>query len=116
MFSHIINGHVPVKVKDGESPVKSNGRLIVIDGCLNPAYKSVTGIAGYTLIYDSFSLDIAQHERFISKQKIIDEEKDILFYTIICDQHENRLRVRNTDTGRMIKEEIRMINEMFIPQ
>ena len=115
-FSHIINGHVPVKVKDGESPVKSNGRLIVIDGGLNPAYKSVTGIAGYTLIYDSFSLDIAQHERFISKQKIIDEENDILFYTIICDQHENRLRVKNTDTGRMIKEEIRMINEMFITQ
>ncbi len=113
-FSHIVNGHVPVKVKDGESPVKANGRLIVIDGGLNPAYKSVTGIAGYTLIYDSYSLDIAQHERFISKQKIIDEEKDILFYTSVCDQHENRLRVKDTDTGKMIKEEINLIQRMFI--
>jgi fructose-1,6-bisphosphatase-3 len=111
-FSHIINGHVPVKVKDGEIPVKADGKLIVIDGGLNPAYGSVTGIAGYTLIYDSYSLEIAQHQRFESKQKIIDEGKDVLSFRTVCDQHELRLRVGDTDTGRMLKAEIELLKRL----
>ncbi len=112
-FSHIINGHVPVKVKDGELPIKANGRLIVIDGGLNPVYRPVTGIAGYTLIYDSYSLEIAQHEKFESKQKIIDDEKDILCYNSVCDQHDSRLRVRDTDIGRMLTQEIDLLNKLL---
>lgn len=111
-FSHIINGHVPVKVKDGEIPVKANGKLIVIDGGLSPAYQPVTGIAGYTLIYDSYSLEIAQHQQFECKQKIIDEEKDILCFRTVCDQHDTRLRVGDTDTGSMLKAEIELLKRL----
>lgn len=64
--SHIINGHVPVKIKNGESPVKANGRLFLIDGGISKAYQKATGIAGYTLIYDSHSLNLAEHKSFIA--------------------------------------------------
>lgn len=64
--SHIINGHVPVKIKNGESPVKANGRLFLIDGGISKAYQKATGIAGYTLIYDSHSLNLAEHKPFIA--------------------------------------------------
>ena len=63
---HIINGHVPVKIKSGESPVKADGRLFVIDGGISKAYQKTTGIAGYTLIYDSHSLNLAEHRPFIA--------------------------------------------------
>ena len=62
--SHIINGHVPVKIKDGESPVKAGGKLYVIDGGISKAYQPRTGIAGYTLIFDSHSLSLAEHHSF----------------------------------------------------
>ena len=60
--SHIINGHVPVKIKEGESPVKAGGKLFIIDGGLSKAYQSRTGIAGYTLIYNSNHLGLAEHK------------------------------------------------------
>lgn len=63
---HIINGHVPVKIKNGESPIKANGRLFLIDGGISKAYQKATGIAGYTLIYDSHSLNLAEHKPFIA--------------------------------------------------
>lgn len=65
---HIINGHVPVKIKDGESPVKAGGKLFVIDGGISKAYQKTTGIAGYTLIYDSHSLSLAEHKPFVAGQ------------------------------------------------
>ena len=63
---HIINGHVPVKIKNGESPIKGGGRLFLIDGGISKAYQKATGIAGYTLIYDSHSLNLAEHKPFIA--------------------------------------------------
>ncbi|MBP7187730.1 MAG: fructose-1,6-bisphosphatase, partial [Ruminococcus sp.] len=63
---HIINGHVPVKIKNGESPVKADGKLFVIDGGISKAYQTTTGIAGYTLIYDSHSLNLAEHKPFVA--------------------------------------------------
>ena len=74
---HIINGHIPVKVKDGESPVRAKGKLIVIDGGFSKAYQPTTGIAGYTLTYNSNGLVLAVNEPFESKQKAIEEGSDI---------------------------------------
>ena len=104
--SHIINGHVPVKAKDGESPVKANGKLIVIDGGFAKAYQSTTGIAGYTLTYNSNGMVLAKNEPFESKQKAIDEGLDIEMETILKEKITDRKRVSDTDIGKRLKEEI----------
>ncbi len=77
-IAHLINGHVPVKVKAGESPVKANGKLLVIDGGMSKAYQKVTGISGYTLIYNSYGLVLVAHQAFENTTKAIEEESDIL--------------------------------------
>ena len=105
--SHIINGHVPVKTKQGESPIKANGKLLVIDGGFSKAYQPETGIAGYTLIYNSYGLLLASHAPFESTQKAIDEGKDILSSTIVLEKSTNRIRVIDTDVGLEIKEQIK---------
>lgn len=104
--SHIINGHVPVKIKKGESPIKANGKLLVIDGGFSRAYQSQTGIAGYTLIYNSYGLLLVSHEPFESTQKAIEEEKDILSTTIVLEQEGERKRVGDTDNGKELKIQI----------
>ncbi|EKQ57513.1 MULTISPECIES: fructose-bisphosphatase class III [unclassified Clostridium] len=105
--SHIINGHVPVKIKKGESPIKANGKLIVIDGGFSRAYQAETGIAGYTLIYNSYGLLLVSHEPFESTQKAIEEEKDILSTTVVLEQEVERKRVGDTDIGEELKLQIR---------
>lgn len=104
--SHIINGHVPVQVKKGESPIKANGKLLVIDGGFSRAYQSQTGIAGYTLIYNSYGLILSAHEPFESIQKAIDEEIDIIPDTIILEKNRARSRVKDTDRGKELKKKI----------
>ncbi|GFP74656.1 fructose-1,6-bisphosphatase [Clostridium fungisolvens] len=104
--SHIINGHVPVKIKKGESPIKANGKLLVIDGGFSRAYQPETGIAGYTLIYNSYGLLLVSHEPFESTQKAIEEEKDILSTTIVLEQEVDRKRVGDTDIGEELKIQI----------
>lgn len=104
--SHIINGHVPVKIKKGESPIKANGKLIVIDGGFSRAYQPQTGIAGYTLIYNSYGLLLVSHEPFESAQKAIEEEKDILSTTIVLEKEVDRKRVGDTDIGMELKLQI----------
>jgi fructose-1,6-bisphosphatase-3 len=104
--SRIINGHVPVKVRKGESPLKSKGRLIVIDGGFAKAYQSVTGIAGYTLIYNSQGLLLASHEPFVSKQNAIENEGDIISSTSYIEHSFERKRVRDTDNGKAILQKI----------
>lgn len=104
--SHIINGHVPVKFKKGESPIKANGKLLVIDGGLSKAYQKTTGIAGYTLIYNSYGLLLVSHEAFESTQKSIEEEKDILSTTMVLERETKRKRVSDTDVGEEIKIQI----------
>jgi len=106
-FSHIVNGHVPVKIKKGESPIKANGKLLVIDGGFSRAYQSQTGIAGYTLIYNSYGLALVSHEPFESTQKAIEEEKDILSTTVILEQEVERKRVGDTDIGKDLKLQIK---------
>ncbi len=112
-FAHIINGHVPVRAKSGENPLKAEGKLIVIDGGLNPIYNPITGTAGFTLIYDSYGLILAAHEKFISKEKIIDDKKDIVAYFSQCDRVDNRLRVRDTDVGNRIDKEIKSLESLL---
>jgi fructose-1,6-bisphosphatase-3 len=104
--SHIINGHVPVKVVKGESPIKAGGKLLVIDGGFAKAYQSETGIAGYTLISNSYGLVLASHEPFESTQKAIEEEKDIISSTIALEHAVARKRVGDTDIGVELKTQI----------
>jgi len=100
---HIFNGHVPVKVKKGEKPVKAGGKLIVIDGGFSKAYQKETGIAGYTLIFNSYGLLLAAHHAFESVQKAIEKEIDIDTETIILEQGYGRIRVKDTDLGRELR-------------
>ncbi len=101
--SHIINGHVPVKVVKGESPVKANGKLLIIDGGFAKAYQSVTGIAGYTLIYNSKGLVLASHEPFSSTIEAVEQEKDIISSTQFLEQNAGTKMVSGTDIGKEIK-------------
>ncbi len=104
--SHIINGHVPVKAIKGESPIKANGKLFVIDGGMSIPYQKVTGVSGYTFIYNSYGLVLVEHKHFYSKQKAIEEEKDIISNRIFIETNAKRKRVSNTDVGREIKTQI----------
>ena len=103
---HIINGHIPVKVKDGESPVRAKGKLIVIDGGFSKAYQPTTGIAGYTLTYNSNGLVLAVNEPFESKQKAIEEGSDIKSEIILQENVKMRKRVKDTDIGTRLCKEI----------
>jgi fructose-1,6-bisphosphatase-3 len=111
--AHIINGHVPVKVNRGESPVKAGGRLLVIDGGLSKAYQAETGIAGYTLIYNSYGLLLATHEPFESTQKAIEEGADIHSKTTVLETNRRRIRVGDTDYGRQIKTRVAALKALL---
>ena len=111
--ARIINGHVPVKVKKGESPIKAGGKLIVIDGGLSRAYQGVTGIAGYTLIYNSQGMFLVSHEPFKSAGDAIENGTDIAVTTEIVEKHENRILVKDTDIGKKLTEEIRDLKELL---
>ena len=103
---HIINGHVPVQVKKGESPIHAGGRLLVIDGGLSRAYQSVTGIAGYTLIFTSHALLMVAHQPFESTTRAITDEQDIHSVQTVVEQMPRRLRIADTDQGARLRERI----------
>ena len=102
----IINGHVPVKVGKGESPIKANGRLLVIDGGMSRAYQPVTGIAGYTLIFSSTEVNLVAHQPFISKAAAISDEQDIHSKQSLIRAMPHRLLIEDTDDGKIISEKI----------
>lgn len=104
--THIINGHVPVKSKNGENPIKCGGKVLVIDGGFSKAYQKETGIAGYTLIYNSYGLILAAHEPFESTEAAIEKESDIHSDSIIVKRVVQRKLVGDTDIGRELKEQI----------
>ncbi len=112
--SHIINGHVPVKSKLGESPVKSQGKLIVIDGGFAKAYQSVTGIAGYTLIYNSYGLVLVAHEPFESKIKSLNSDKDMVSKKVFVKKTNKRKLVQDTDPGKKIQEKINNLTDLLL--
>ena len=100
---HIINGHVPVKKGKGESPVKGGGKLIVIDGGFCKAYQPTSGIAGYTLIFNSEHYRIVSHQPFAGREKALDDNLDIHSTPVIFERMERRLKIRDTDVGRELK-------------
>ena len=112
-FSHIVNGHVPVEQKKGESPIKCGGKLLVIDGGFSKAYQAKTGIAGYTLVYNSHGMWIAAHEPFESKEAAIRKETDIVSDSFIVESSSIRLRVADTDTGYDIREQICQLEDLL---
>lgn len=112
--AHIINGHVPVLQKKGESPVKCDGKVLVIDGGFAKAYQNATGIAGYTLIFNSYGLILVAHEPFISAEDAIKNESDIVSHTVMIEKKATRLNVGDTDNGQKIKERIAELEELLI--
>lgn len=105
--SHIINGHTPVRTSRGEHPVRANGRLMVIDGGFCKSYHKTTGIAGYTLIFNSHGIRIKSHQPFQSVYAALTENKDIESRSELVETERERLMVRNTDTGKKILEDIK---------
>ena len=103
---HIVNGHVPVRAKNGEKPVKAGGRLIVIDGGFCKAYHKRTGIAGYTLVFSSRGLSLRSHGSFESTQKAIRENVDILSTVNVFETSEHRVYVEDTDEGVRLQDRI----------
>ena len=100
---HIINGHIPVKVRKGESPIKGGGKLIVIDGGFCKAYQATSGIAGYTLIYDSYGYRIVAHQPFAGRKKAIEENWDITSTYEIFERMNHRRKIAATDIGKQLK-------------
>ena len=111
--AHIINGHVPVRTKKGESPIKGNGKLLIIDGGFSKAYQGTTGIAGYTLIYNSYGLRLVTHMPFKSREEAIREETDIHSDTQIVHLTHSRRLVADTDRGKQIKKEIADLEQLL---
>ena len=111
--SHIINGHIPVKTSKGESPIKAGGKLLMIDGGYSKAYQQETGIAGYTLIYNSYGLRLVQHESFESTQKAIEQGRDIISETKVVEFLEKRKLVRDTDNGKRMMAQIDDLKQLL---
>ena len=111
--SHIINGHTPVLASSGEQPIKANGKLLVIDGGFCKDYHRKTGIAGYTLIYNSHGLRIKAHQPFESIEKALSENIDIISDSRFIETEKNRIMVKDTDNGKIIMEEIDDLYELL---
>jgi len=110
---HIINGHVPVHVRNGETPIKANGKLMVIDGGFAQAYHKETGIAGYTLIYHSRGFQLVQHEPFTSTADAIQRCTDIKSTTQIVEMSSHRMLVADTDIGIELKKQISDLEKLL---
>ena len=103
---HIINGHVPVKVRKGESPLKAGGKAIIIDGGFCKAYHKKTGISGYTLIYNSRGLRLLQHQKIADVREALKGNHDIESVSETVELQSCRTTVGGTDEGRLIQDEI----------
>lgn len=110
---HIINGHVPVHQSEGESPVKCGGKVIVIDGGFSKAYRKVTGIAGYTLIYSSYGLILSAHEPFTTAEEAVFKESDIVSNRVAVHYTSRRKLVGDTDNGYALKERIQELTQLL---
>lgn len=110
---HIINGHVPVKLKDGETPIHCGGKVLIIDGGFSKAYQSVTGIAGYTLVANSMGMKIVALEPFVSIEDAVNKEYDIHSSTTLVDYTSKRRLVADTDRGAEIKAKIEDLKKLM---
>lgn len=111
--SHIINGHVPVELKKGETPIKCDGKLLIIDGGFSKAYQSKTGIAGYTLVANSHGMRLVAHEPFESTEAAILHESDIFSDSTVVETAPVRIRVSDTDVGAELKETIKQLEQLL---
>jgi len=109
----IINGHIPVKIKKGESPIKADGRLILIDGGLSKAYQSVTGIAGYTLVSNSHQIFLAEHEPFTSVKDSVRNNADVHSRTIPVKTFDKRKKIADSDEGREIADRVADLEKLL---
>ncbi|AUT05647.1 fructose-bisphosphatase class III [Streptococcus parauberis] len=111
--AHIVNGHTPVKEKVGEIPIKANGRIIIIDGGLAKGYQKKTGIAGYTLISNSYGLELVAHKPFSSVEDVLEGKCDIIFIKRLVEEVSQRTLVKETDNGKAILKEISELDYLF---
>lgn len=111
--SHIINGHVPVELKKGETPIKCGGKLLIIDGGFSRAYQGKTGIAGYTLVANSHGMNLVAHKPFESAEAAVRDETDIVSDTIIVETAGHRILVSDTDVGDELKESISHLESLL---
>ncbi|GGH86235.1 fructose-1,6-bisphosphatase-3 [Pullulanibacillus pueri] len=110
---HIINGHTPVKEIEGENPVKANGKMVVIDGGFSKAYQSTTGIAGYTLLFNSFGMQLVAHKKFSSKEDVLRDGTDVLSVKRLVDEELERKKVRETNVGEKILQDISILKSLM---
>ncbi|WP_058306443.1 fructose-1,6-bisphosphatase [Gracilibacillus massiliensis] len=110
---HIINGHTPVKEIDGENPIKADAKMIVIDGGFSKAYQSTTGIAGYTLLYNSYGMQLVAHQQFKSKEDVLLNGTDVLSVKRVVDKELERKKVLETNVGKELLEEIDMLKSLM---
>ncbi|SDK21008.1 fructose-1,6-bisphosphatase [Sediminibacillus albus] len=110
---HIINGHTPVKEIEGENPIKANGKMVVIDGGFSKAYQPTTGIAGYTLLYNSYGMQLVAHEHFNSKEEILQNGMDVLSVKRLVDKELERKKVRETNIGEELLQEVSILNDLL---
>ncbi|MEC0304164.1 fructose-1,6-bisphosphatase [Terribacillus saccharophilus] len=110
---HIINGHTPVKEIEGENPIKANGKIIVIDGGFSKAYQSKTGIAGYTLLYNSYGMKLVAHKHFNSKNEVLHDGTDVLSVKRLVDKELERKKVLETNVGEELCQEINILKNLM---
>lgn len=110
---HIINGHTPVKEIKGEDPVKANGKMIVIDGGFSKAYQSTTGISGYTLLYNSYGMQLVAHKRFNSKKDVLQNRTDVLSVKRLVDKELERKKVKETNVGKELLQEVSILKNLM---
>lgn len=109
---YIVNGHTPVKVKDGENPIKGDGKLIVIDGGFSRAYQRVTGIGGYTLLFNSYGLQLVAHQPFLTIEDAVIHNKDIVSIKRVINRTLSRIRMKDTDNGRVLLSQSNRLSHM----
>ncbi len=111
--SHIVNGHVPVELKKGDTPIKCKGKLLIIDGGFSKAYQDKTGIAGYTLVANSHGMSLVSHELFESAESAIRNESDIFSDSIVVETAPQRIRVADTDIGVELRTSIEQLENLL---
>ena len=109
----IINGHVPVRTIKGETPTRANGKRFVIDGGFSKPYQEKTGIAGYTLIYNSHGIQLVEHDSFESREQAIISGSDIHNRTLLQDNSNHRIRIKDTDQGKELQEQVQWLEKLL---